>query len=114
MDERLAKALDYSNYMVTYNNQKLLAKERFNENLCYFFNGSQFIVSIELINYVHYLFNKGITNTILIDSNETPIKIDNIEEFLNNIQHTYFFATNRYYQDLTELKTKRKVEKLVE
>ena len=53
MDERLEKALNYSNYMVTYNNQKALAKENFNENLHYFFNGAQLIISMELINYLN-------------------------------------------------------------
>ena len=33
MDEKLEKALDISNYMITLNNQKRLLKEKYYENL---------------------------------------------------------------------------------
>ena len=33
MDERLEKALDFSNYMITLNNQKRVLRERFEEGL---------------------------------------------------------------------------------
>ena len=114
MDERLEKALNYSNYMVTYNNQKLLLKEKFNENLHYFVNGAQFIASVELINYLNFLSNKDIKETIILDANDNPVKIENLSEFFENIQHIYFIALNQYYQELSNLKLKRKVEKLVE
>ena len=44
MDERLKKALDFSNYMVTLNNQKRVLKEKFFENRIYYYNGGQFSV----------------------------------------------------------------------
>ena len=52
MDERLSKALDFSNYMVTLNNQKRLLAEKYQENLLHFYNGCQFTASKELINFV--------------------------------------------------------------
>ena len=37
MDARLAKALDFSNYMVTLNNQKRLLAEKYQDDLLYFY-----------------------------------------------------------------------------
>jgi len=36
MDERLEKALDFSNYMLTLNNQKRLLAEKYQEELIHF------------------------------------------------------------------------------
>ena len=36
MDERLKKALDFSNYMVALNNQKRLLTEKYQENLKFY------------------------------------------------------------------------------
>ena len=52
MDERLEKALDFSNYMLTLNNQKRLLSEKYQEDLIHFYNGSQFTLSRELITFV--------------------------------------------------------------
>lgn len=114
MDERLQKALDYSNYMVTYNNQRRMFKEQFTENIHYFVNGSHFVISIELINYVSFLLNRGLEKTVLLDHNDNPVEIENLEEFLENIVDKYFLALNTYMTNINSLKNKRSVEKLVE
>ena len=59
MDERLEKALDMSNYMVTLNNQKRLLKEQYKENLIYYFNGGQFTVTQDLISFCQCLLFYG-------------------------------------------------------
>jgi uncharacterized protein (TIGR00661 family) len=49
MDERLKEALDFSNLMITLDNQKRILKEQYQNNLMYYFNGSQFTVTQSLI-----------------------------------------------------------------
>ena len=38
MDEKLSKALDYSNYMVTLNNQKRLLEEKYQQDLLHLYH----------------------------------------------------------------------------
>lgn len=115
MDERLEKALAFSNYMVTLNNQKRLIKEKYFEDLIYFHNGCQFTVSKELITFVNLFVEKGITeDVVLTDDNDIPTKVKDLEEFLDEIQDVYFSASNSYYNDYNDLKSKRSVEKLVD
>lgn len=114
MDERLQKALDFSNYMVTYNNQKRTLEEKYNQDLLYYHVGSQFTVGRELINFCYTLLATDNTEVILIDDNGAPVQISDLEEFHNNILDVYFTASNEYYSEFVSLKTKRSTAKLVD
>lgn len=115
MDERLEKALDFSNYMVTLNNQKRMLKEKYNESLVYFSSGCQFTVTRELITFVGFLVDKGNTEDIVLtDDNDLPAKIADLEKFYEDILDVYFTASNKYNSAYEELKKNRKTETLVE
>ena len=86
MDERLKKALDFSNYMVTLNNQKRVLKEKYLESRIHYFNGGQFSVTRELLTFVGQLCDKGDTTNIpIIDDNDVPIKIVQLSSGTNAI-----------------------------
>lgn len=114
MDERLEKALNFSNYMVTLNNQKRLIREKYEEDLLYFANGSQFTVSRELITFVNLMVEKEQDTLVITDDNGIPSRIENVVEFYENILDVYFSASNEYYAKYEALKKNRSVEKLVE
>lgn len=115
MDERLEKALEFSNYMVTLNNQKRILKEKYKENIVYYVNGGQFTVTQELITFVNMLVDRDVGNdTVLVDDNEIPILIQDLEDFLSEILDMYFSAANQYYADYKDLLTKRSTGKLVD
>ena len=65
MDERLEKALDISNYMVTLNNQTRLLKEQYSENLVYYFNGGQFSITQQLVSFCQSLL-ETLLNCIIV------------------------------------------------
>ena len=113
MDERLQKALDISNYMVTLNNQKRLLKEQYQENLVYYFNGGQFTVTQQLISFCQNLINMNQDSTILIDDNDIPLEIENLQAFTTELYTLYFEASNDYLKEYNELKTKRSVESIM-
>ena len=74
MDERLSKALEFSNYMVTLNNQKRVLKEKYYQSAVHYFSGGQFSVTQELITFVSMLVSKGNdADIVLLDDNDTPI-----------------------------------------
>lgn len=115
MDERLEKALNFSNYMVTLNNQKRVLKERFREQTVYYYQGGQFTVSKELMTFVSMLIEQGNdTDIVLVDDNETPIMVSDLSDFQSNILNTYFTAANEYHAEYEKLRKNRSVEKLVE
>ena len=113
MDERLEKALDFSNYMLTLNNQKRLLSEKYQQDLIYFYNGSQFTITRELITFVNAMINAEQDEVVLTDDNNIPCLVVNLSEFHSEIINKYSIASNEYYTEYANLRKNRSVEKLV-
>jgi hypothetical protein len=109
MDDKLAKALDFSNYMITLDNQKRILKEQHQDNLLHYYNGGRFRVSQELITFCFILNMRDQESTVIVDDNDIPIEV-NIDEFLADISDVYFTATNQYLTEYNKLKNNRSVE----
>ena len=112
--ERLAKALDFSNTMQTFNLAKNNLKVKTQNLLSYSVNGGTFRVSQELIAFVSMAVNQGKASLILLDKNDIPIQIDDTEKFLEDISSLYFEVINEYYNDYQKLRSSRKIEKVLE
>lgn len=113
MDERLQKALDISNYMVTLNNQKRILKEQYQENLIYYHNSGQFTVSQQLISFCQSLLAMSQDSTILIDDNDIPIEIEDLKQFAEDLISKYFEVSNQYLIEYNKLKKNRSVESIM-
>jgi hypothetical protein len=101
--------------MVTLNNQKRLLKEKFYENLIYFDSGSQFIVTQNLINFVKLLIESGYdTDVVLIDDNDIPVRINDLQTFYQNILDVYFKSSNAYMNEYEKIRKSRTIEKLID
>lgn len=115
MEEQLKKALDFSNYRQTFSIQRRTLKEKIEAKLTYGCNGGIFKIDRSLITFVQLLLDQGRTTGVpLIDSNENPILIDNLENFKDEILDRYFTATLEYYEQYQDLKKSRSVEKLLD
>jgi len=115
MDDRLKSALSFSNYQHTLTNQRRLLREKYNSSLLFGYNGGIFEVNQSLINFVNFLISKDRKeNFPLIDSNQNPIMIENLESFLDNILNIYVSASLEYYNEYEKIKKSRSVEKLVD
>lgn len=113
MDERIEKAFQTANFMATLSNLRKTALEEYKQSLVYYFQGSSFTVSRELIVFVHTLTELGNTESIILDDNSIPLRIVNLKEFLNSISNVYSESTNAYLVKYGEIKSKRRVEDLV-
>jgi hypothetical protein len=115
MDERLEKALDFSNYMITLNSQKRILKEQYREQIMFYHAGSQFTVSKELMTFVTMLVEKGYEeDVVLVDDNEIPVMIEQLGSFLDDIMDVYFSASNTFHAEYEKLKKNRSVGKLTD
>ena len=112
--ERLAKALDFSNTMQTFNLAKNNLKVKTQNLLSYSTNGGTFTVTQELIAFVNMAVIAKKESLILLDKNDIPIQIDNVTEFLEDISSLYFEVINEYYNDYQKLRSSRKIEKVLE
>jgi len=115
VDDQLKQALDFANYRQTFSIQRQTLKEKIEAKLTYGINGGIFKIDRSLISYVQMLVDQGrIEGVPLIDSNENPILIDNLEDFRDEILDRYYTTTLEYYEQYQELKKSRSVEKLLD
>lgn len=113
MDETLKKALEFSNYRQTLAIQRKILKEKINQSLTYGFGGGIFKIDISLITFVQMLIEQGRVSDIpLLDINEVPIMIPDMEKFRDEIVDRYFSTIYNYYEKDQELRKSRSVEKL--
>jgi len=113
MDERLEKALEISNYMATFDNQKRLLKEQYKENLVLHYKGGQFSITRELISFCQSLLSLEQESTILIDDNDIPVDCHDLQEFTNAILNNYQSYSNRFLTDYNKLMQERSVESIM-
>ena len=110
MDDRLKSALDVANRMVTFNTQKELIRQEYNESCLYHENGHQFSINRELINFLTSLIQMGYTeDVVVIDDFENPYMIPKVEDFRTSVFDIYTEKSNEYYHKYIELKKNRSV-----
>ncbi len=114
MDERLEKAFQTANYMATLSNLRKVALEEFQQSLIHYSQGSSFTVTRELMTFVKMLIDQGKTESVILDDNNIPAVISNLDSFLTDLVNVYTTASNVYATRYAELKSKRKIEGLVE
>lgn len=113
MDERLEKALEISNYMVTLNNQTRILKEQYKENLVLYYKGGQFSITRELISFCQSLLSLKQESTIIIDDNDIPVECEDLQEFTNAILNNYKSYSNRFLTEYNKLMNERSVESIM-
>ena len=81
MDKRLEKALEFSNYMLTLNNQKRILLEKYQEELIHFYNGTQFTITRELIAFISAIVSNKQDKVVITNDNNNPCVVENLEDF---------------------------------
>lgn len=110
MDVKLEKALEFSNYMVTLNNQKRLIHEQYQQDLVHYYNGGQFSVTQELLSFCQSLLSLEQEDAVLVDDNKQPIFIEELSNFTNDILNVYATASNTYLTEYDKIRKNRSVE----
>jgi|TARA_R110000744_G_scaffold240508_2_gene357900 hypothetical protein len=112
--QRLKKALDFSNTMKTFNLSKNNLKVKTQNLLSYSTAGGSFTVDQSLISFMNFVVSSGKTEISLLDKNDIPIRIEDTEKFLEDVSSLYFEVVNDYYNEYQQLRSSRKIEKVLE
>jgi hypothetical protein len=115
MDDVLKKALEFSNYRQTLAIQRKILKEKINQDLTYGYGGGIFKIDRSLISFVQMLVDQHRINDVpLLDINDVPIMISDMEKFRDDILDRYFSSLYSYYEKDQAIRKSRSVEKLVD
>ena len=112
MDERLEKALEFSNFLETQNNQKRIFLKQYQDNLVHYTNGHKITVTMDLISFCQSFLELDQGETVLLDDNSIPFDVNNLKEFTRQLLGVYTFASRKYLYDYKKIKDNRSVEGL--
>ena len=112
MDERLEKALDFSKFIETQANQKNILLKNYKSNLIYYAYGHKFVATPNFINFVNLLASMGEKQVVVIDDNDVPVYVDDVNEFYKELLETYVYASSKYANEFKTIKSNRSVEGL--
>lgn len=113
MEERLEKALEFTNYRQTLNNQLHKIKVRAEASLLISEAGGKFTINPELMAYVDLLIRQGYEDATLLDDNKYPVHIEDTKAFLNKMLGLYHEVVNDYFQEASALKKARNVKSIL-
>jgi len=114
MDERLQKALEFSNFNLTINNQKKNIKNRVEQLRIVHYAGGVFRAGEDTISFVKTLIDLGHTESVLVDSKENPVKINKLQELLDELLSAYFSATNEFAAHYDKIKKARNIKSIMD
>ncbi len=115
MQQQLKAAVDFANYQQTFSIQKKILKERSEAKLNYGHGGGIFRIDRDLLTFVEMLCAKGrLTDIVLLDVNQNPVLISDVQAFCDEIFSRYFEVTNEYFAQYQQIKKSRSVEKLIQ
>lgn len=113
MDERLKSALDLSRLIETSSNAKRISYEKFKERTIFYKNGGRFDITKELISFCKTMVDLNQETIVLLDSDNDPIIIENLKDFLNEIVTVYTEASNLYITEIKKINGQKTVNGLI-
>lgn len=110
MDERLQKALEFSNYTTTINNQKRNIKNRVAQLQIVHHTGGVFLANQETISFVKTMLDLEHNKGVLIDSKDNPVNVKDFNELLEKLVSAYFSASTEYENEYEKIKKSRNIK----
>lgn len=103
-NDQLQEILTVSNRLSSVNLQRQIAQEKFDADLTLGYSTGLFKIDINLLMYVKHMLDSGKTSSVIIlDSNQTPILIEDLKIFFETIQDRYHTALSKYYAECQDL-----------
>ena len=114
MDNRLEKALDFSNFRMILNTRQENLKTLMENKLVLSYEGGLFKINQELLSFVYTLLSQKIEEYIFIDQNDIPILITDLSEFYQKAKEKYENAIKQYFNSFQKLSEARDIRKVVD
>lgn len=114
MTENFEKAFELANLMTVVANQKLALLEEFEHSTLFFHNGGCFKANQSLISFLTSLKDLNQTTAVLIDVNNLPIHVEDLEKFRKDIVSCYFEASNKYLAGYQTIQRNKNIKNILD
>ena len=110
MDKRIEQALEFSNFRISLFDKKESIKLKKDSLLCYALNGRIFTANIELITFIKAMIDSGKEKVVVLDINDNPLEITNLQNFYDELYTRYSQAMNYYNAEYENLRKSRNLQ----
>lgn len=114
MDERLEKALEFSNYRATIETQKKNLQMRVETLQTLHYNGGSFCADQTLIAFTKAQIDIGTESFVVVDLKNKPFQITEPADFLEKLVSAYNSAMNEYIVEEKRLTKMRNVKTIMD
>jgi len=114
MDERLEKALQFSNFRMILATRQENLKLLMNNKLMLSYEGGMFKITQDLISFIGILLAANEKEFIFIDVNDIPILIKDLGDFYHLAVEKYKKVLQQYYQSYQKLNDARDIRKVID
>lgn len=114
MDERLAKALEFSNYRSTIENQKRNLRSRVDALQTVTYNNGTFKADKATITFINTLIGLEQSDIIVVDERQNPIEISDPKDFLDTLLNAYNSSMNEFLAESKKLAKARSIKKIMD
>jgi len=114
MDERLTKALDFSNYTLTLNNQKQNIRNRVQQLQLVHHNSGVFVANQETIAFIKTMIDLTHTAGVLMDSKDNPVKVTDYADLLDKLVNAHISAMQEYDVEYAKLRKARNIKSIMD
>jgi len=114
MDNRLEKALDFSNFRMILSTRQENLKTLMKNKLVLSYEGGLFKINQDLLSFIYTLLSQEIKEYIFIDRNDIPILITDLNEFYQKAKDKYENAIKQYFNSFQKLNEAREIRKVVD
>lgn len=114
MDERLAKALEFSNYRSTIENQKRNLRSRVDALQTVTYNNGTFKSDKTTISFVKTLVDLNQSEAVVTDERNNPIEISDPKDFLETLLNAYNSSMNEFLAESKKLAKARSIKKIMD
>jgi len=114
MDERLEKALEFSNYRATIETQKKNLQMRVETQQTVHYNGGSFCADQTLIAFTKAQLDLDAESFVVVDLRNKPFTIDDPQDFLEKLVSAYNAAMNEYVNEEKRLTRMRNVKTIMD
>jgi hypothetical protein len=108
--EDLEASLAFANYQSTLTQQKIILRQKFQDDCVLAQNGGLFLVTPEFIAGLQAI---SLPSRYVIDMNENPIWIEDVKKLISEAINCYKEAIHVYGNSYVKLKTQRSIKALV-
>lgn len=112
MSNELEKAYEFINFRTTIVNQKHLLVAQVEERLTCHLNGGIFKAEPGLISFIGDLITSGYEQAPILDVNNNPILIENLQEFKDMLLSCYVETVQDYWNDWQKIRNERDLKKI--